>query len=96
MTLDDTLQELANTVYQHGKATRTNTPFHYGEPMGQAKEAILSDLLEIIGEDNKVMVKPEPIQGIDQLWLDGRATGEFSAKNQLRQELRDKVKEYCK
>ena len=39
-SIDEILQQLCNTVYQHGKATRTNTPFHYGEPMKEAKQAI--------------------------------------------------------
>ena len=47
-TIDDRLQELSNTVYQHGKATRTNTPFHHGEPMSEAKQAIKADILELI------------------------------------------------
>ena len=39
-TIDSILQELCNIVYQHGKATRTNTPFHYGEPLKEAKTAL--------------------------------------------------------
>lgn len=38
--LEEILQELSNTVYRHGQATRTNTPFHYGEPIKEAKQAI--------------------------------------------------------
>lgn len=38
--IDEILQQLCNTVYQHGKATKTNTPFHYGEPMKEAKQAL--------------------------------------------------------
>lgn len=46
--VDEILQELSNTVFQHGKATRTNIPFHYGEPMKDAKQALYKDLLEMI------------------------------------------------
>ena len=53
----------------------------------RAKQAILSDLLEIIGEDKKPFntnfnrgIKPDIITKIE---------------NQLRQELREKVRKYC-
>lgn len=40
--ITEILQELCNTVYRHGQALRTNTPFHYGEPMKEATELLLS------------------------------------------------------
>ena len=51
--------------------------------INESKKAILSDLLEIIGED-------EPVKGnpFDKSF--------YTTRNQIRQELRDKVKEYCK
>lgn len=52
LSIDSIMQGLANTVFQHGKATRTNTPFHDGEPIKEAKQALFQLLLEVIGEDD--------------------------------------------
>lgn len=46
------------------------------------KQAILTDLLEIIGED----VNPDEFE---------LSRYKYSIKNQLRQELREKIKAYC-
>jgi len=68
---------------------------------GNGKEAILnyiqsnyilkSDVERIIGEDEKILVRPEPMQGIDNLWLQGRAEGDFTGRNELRAEQRKKL-----
>ena len=55
------------------------------------KEAILSDLLEIIGEDEETgaIKLASEITGDETLLL------RKYARNKLRQELREKVKKYC-
>ena len=63
----------------------------------QAKQAILTDLLEIIGEtEHSTAVSKEDIEdeldGGNAVTLKQKAT---TARNQLRQELRDKVRKYC-
>lgn len=83
MTLDDRLDEFAFNGYTKMGLTDKQ----YSRQLDPAKEAILSDLLEIIGEDDKLYDK----EG-------GLVTGENHArtfKNQLRQELRQKAREYC-
>lgn len=48
----------------------------------QAKQAIL-DLIEgARPEKTKIIFTPEPIQGIDRLWLEGRAKGVVAGYNQ--------------
>lgn len=85
MTLDDILDEMGESYY----------PYHeYGdnevyvisnkEQKTAAKQAILSDLLEIIGEDETTVRN-----GLVGL------THKDETRNQLRQELRTKLKEYC-
>ncbi len=69
--LDEILRELANITYQHGKATGTNTPFHYGEPVKEAEQAILKHIEEAIGED----VKATYCQACDD--SEGRATNQL-------------------
>jgi hypothetical protein len=39
--LDEILQKLCDTVFQHGQATRTHTPFHSGEPKKEAEAQLL-------------------------------------------------------
>lgn len=77
MTLDDRLDKVWNDA--------GNDPLEeaYGFTIKEATQAILSDLLEIIGED-------EPVKGnpFDKSF--------YTTRNQIRQELREKVKEYCK
>lgn len=84
MTLDDILDE------QFKRLDGTTVLPIYNRPtaIGQAKEAILSDLLEIIGEDENSMVEEQ--------YASPQPTVDEHYRNQLRQELRDKVKEYCK
>ena len=60
----------------------------YFEPTKEAKQAILSDLLEIIGEDENSMVEEQ--------YASPQPTVDEHYRNRLRQELREKVKEYCK
>lgn len=50
-SIDRVLYELANTAYQHGKATKTNTPFHYGEPVKETSAKIHSLLMDVIEID---------------------------------------------
>lgn len=82
MTLDDRL--LSQAKFANGLGIDLKV-------IAQGKEAILSDLLEIIGEDE------EAIGGITY-----KEGGEKSVpkpikhRNNLRQELREKVKKYCK
>ena len=71
MTLDDRLLKPAGWQYDDYKT---------------AKQAILSDLLEIIGEDENSMVEEQ--------YASPQPTVDEHYRNRLRQELRDKVKEY--
>jgi len=87
--VDEILQELSNTVFQHGKATRTNIPFHYGEPMKDAKQALYKDMLELIGEDDTEVRGTTQNSTNPKYW-----TKRTKTKNELRQELRNKLKEY--
>ncbi len=95
MTLDDRLQE--NIGGDYGAIDLV--PDDYT----QVKQAILSDLLEIIGEDD--VQKPDEDEydypyctTCDMCFFDGdKSNGcECTSHNKVRQELRDKVKEYCK
>jgi len=53
--LDKILQDLANTVFRHGQATNTNIPFHHGEPVKEAKLALLTYIKEeVIGGDDEI------------------------------------------
>ena len=66
------------------------------EPAGwhtKAKQAIYKDLMELIGED-----EPTATKGSKREYLacqDCFEIPEDHARNQLRQELREKVKKYC-
>ena len=60
------------------------------EMRAQAKQAILSDLLELIGEDDIEVRGTTQNPDNPKHW-----TRKTANRNQLRQELRDKVKEYC-
>jgi hypothetical protein len=98
--LDEILQELSNTVYRHGQATRTNTPFHYGEPMKEAKQAIQAEI-----ERQCVAARVDELENVikhtvrcydhddrgrvietPQTWL-------MSRRNELEAELKDKEEE---
>lgn len=80
MTLDDRLDEFAFNGYTKMGLTDKQ----YARQLDPAKLAILSDLLKIIGEDESTEAEPP-------------ATINFSAlmHNDLRQELRERVKKYC-
>lgn len=88
MTLNDITRELFQDGYMGQLEYGPVQLDPYREEMiDKAKEAILSDLLEIIGEDKKPFntnfnrgIKPDIITKIE---------------NQLRQELREKVRKYC-
>ena len=84
MTLDDRLDE------QFKRMDGTTVLPIYNRPtaIGQAKEAILSDLLEIIGEDEKITITDPDTNDFGKI-VD-------HPYNEIRQELREKVKEYCK
>lgn len=86
MTLDDRLDE------QFKRMDGTTVLPIYNRPtaIGQAKEAILSDLLELIGEDDIEVRGTTQNPDNPKHW-----TRKTANRNQLRQELRDKVKEYC-
>ena len=95
MILDDRLQKLALSSY----------------PSHKAKQAILSDLLEIIGtdiEDGILHRDHITASRIESLAYIPRTKGKpdtfdindiyelfFKSMNELRQELRKKVKKYC-
>lgn len=85
MTLDDRLQNLSNKVFAHGRATRTNTPFHYGEPESDSKLAILSDLENMINEQYAISIKEELYDPKDK-----------HGEKWYLYNLILKVKEYCK
>lgn len=60
--------------------------------IAEAKDQLYQLLMEeVIGEDEKILELPEPIQGVDQLWLEGRAQGEFSGKTDLRAQQRTRL-----
>ena len=80
MTLDDRL----TNYYRETVRVDGNTP----NSRQRATQAILSDLLEIIGEDEEITITDPDTNGF------GKVVGH--PYNDLRQELRDKVKEYCK
>ncbi len=78
MTLDDRLDKVWNDA--------RNDPLEeaYGFTIKEATQAILSDLLEIIGEDERIIDSTSDIHAYF-----------ITAKHQLRQELRERVKKYC-
>lgn len=83
MSLDKALNELHFTSIAHITQSHASNDTHVKE----AKKAILTDLLEIINEDENSQVEEQhasPQPTIDEHY-----------RNQLRQELRDKVRKYC-
>jgi len=84
MTLDDRLKDMAHPTRE------ITTDKHRTIARNQAKEAILSDLLELIGEDDIEVRGTTQNPDNPKHW-----TRKTANRNQLRQELRDKVKEYC-
>jgi Cft2 family RNA processing exonuclease len=92
MTLQERLQELSNIVYQHGQATRTPIPFHYGEPMKDATKAIEQDLMELLPEYQKA----------SDLWHRNEKSGMKAteamaltdAYNQALKDVRQKLQDY--
>lgn len=52
----------------------------------QNDSVLKSDVVRAIGEDG-VTVVPEPIQGVDQLWLEGRQVGIGFERNRIKKEL---------
>lgn len=78
MTLDDRLDQVWNDA--------KNDPLEeaYGFTIKEVRQAILSDLLEIIGEDEHSKARPDKLmQSPPHL------------RNLLRQELRGGVRKYC-
>lgn len=49
-TSTEILGTLANTVFRHGQARRTNVPFHHGEPVKEAQAELCTAMLELVGE----------------------------------------------
>lgn len=88
MTLDDRLDE----VYTDGI-----TGYAYATSMNKASLAILSDLLSLIGEEVEGLWNEEEwfCERCDWQPTDGTKTCKCNIRNLLRQELREKVKEYC-
>lgn len=64
----------------------------------EAKQAILSDLISLIGEEVEGLWNEEEwfCERCDWQPTDGTKTCKCNIRNLLRQELREKVKEYCK
>lgn len=70
-----------------------NDATFYDVTVKEAKQAIYTDLMELIGED-----EPTATKGSKREYLacqDCFEIPEDHARNQLRQELREKVKKYC-
>jgi hypothetical protein len=68
----------------------------------QTKEAILKDLLDIIGEDEKPVIDDSGLDGRFCATCDCLVDGDFDimecrcdVRNKLRQELREAVMKYC-
>lgn len=61
----------------------------------EAKQALLKDLLEIIGEDEPMPIKSEVSQ-VDRrlVYPKGAAPSSIKARNQLKAELREKIRGY--
>lgn len=68
-------------AYLGGGSTRTS---EFAIPAIRAIQQLNN---EAIGQTG-ILVKPEPIQGIHQLWLEGRATGYYAGQSAIRQELK--------
>lgn len=94
MTLDDRLEHYQDeNIKNVNKLMASKTPDWagtYEEEKKNLKQAILSDLLQIIGEDESVSLEQEAID--HEFDLDARGK---EANNKYRQELRKKVKKYC-
>jgi len=77
MTLDDRLDQVWNDA--------KNDPLEeaYGFTIKEVRLAILSDLLELIGEDERIIDSTSDIHAYF-----------ITAKHQLREELRTKLKDY--
>ena len=92
MTIDD---RLAQNIAIRGFESINGDGEYFGNlddnSIEVIKQAILSDLLEIIGEDDDVMAYINQKSDEDLVITIGE-----NANNRLRAELRDKVKEYCK
>ena len=97
MSLDDRLTQLEQ--YNMGIDIISEKPFtpkdhHAVYPeLKTTQQAILTDLLELIGEDVELNENH-----VDAEWGDGYSCvvcEKNYRQNQLRQELRDKVREYC-
>lgn len=79
------LDKVLNNVWEQSRGDQWEED--YGFTMEAAKEAILTDLLEIIGSDEE---QPRP--------NDDESQARFyrvGGKNFVRNELRDKVRKYC-
>lgn len=81
MTLDDRLDQVWNDA--------KNDPLEeaYGFTIKEVRLAILSDLLEIIGEDENSQVEEQ--------YASPQPTVDEHYRNKLRQELREGVRKYC-
>lgn len=105
--LDDLLQELQRQTYTGDDAEKTirKDPDHIGN-RDEAKTAILKrhkeELLQVSNKvldellsempETKPAIMHEPVQGIDQLWLDGRSVGLASGYNQAIETITDLIK----
>lgn len=78
MSLDDRLEQTYNS------------DTHLDE-VEEAKQAILTDLLEIIGEDEETVVEDYDCP----CGTNHHYETSYHQRNQLRQQLRDKVRKYC-
>lgn len=95
MSIDNRLLTYGGYCSQQVEATDGDKQFF------EAKQAIYKDLMELIGENKPLDVE----QGVSRYDPNGKdmwgnhyadlVNGSIEAKNRLRQELREKVKEYC-
>lgn len=84
MTLDDRLTKAKGIILSPDDGT-----WSYMTDTTQDKKAILSDLLELIGEDDTEVRGTTQNSTNPKYW-----TKRTKTKNELRQELRNKLKEY--
>jgi hypothetical protein len=89
--LDDRLREILELFHNYDMGSAKDG---YSYTIEQIKQAIEKDILELIGEDER---KPEAaVLGIDgrKKYAPGQVASHVKARNELRAELRLKLKEY--
>lgn len=97
-TSTEILGTLANTVFRHGQARRTNVPFHHGEPVKEAQAELCTAMLELVGEDETLQEQSE----YDKVDIPHPETDKYpglhfvrqATRNAYRRELRTAIKNY--